>query len=230
MYMSNSQLSEFENVQLALRGNKAAMDGLLLEAKPWIKALAKRALKTAEDGAYKNVECLVCEEDLIQEGLMVFVQKLGSFSGDYGTKLSTFTYNYVKAAMRDLIDGVMHSLPVGDTSQWEEALEPQETLSSVALYHCMTAYMRRHLNPREVEAVELFYGLRTGHSMRAAEVAQAMNLSLCVFNHTLDRARQKLRKFRSELGNLSEDCLPSASESMAGENLNIQNNTLLIAA
>ena len=68
MYMSNSQLSEFENVQLALRGNKAAMDGLLQEAKPWIKSLAKRALKTAEDGAYKNVECLVCEEDPFRRG------------------------------------------------------------------------------------------------------------------------------------------------------------------
>lgn len=210
-----------EMVQLALSGNNVAMDRLVRAARPWMVKMAQNLLHTVNEGCYKQVECLVDVEDLVQEGLLVFVQKLKSYTDSRNAALKTYTFYYVKDAMRDLIKGLSRSIPVGDISDLEKMrLEPLETLSSVALHHRMSNYLRKCLNPKEVEAVELFYGIRTGHGMKAAEVAQIMASTPSDVYHILERARIKLREHKEELGSLY-DCLPSVPEAVTSESLEI---------
>ena len=223
-------MSEMEMVQLALSGNKVAMERLISLARPWIVKLAEKLLYTVSEGCYKQVECLVDVEDLVQEGLLVFVQRLKSYNDSRKAKLETYAFYYVRDAMRDLIKGLSRSIPVGDISDVEKMrLEPLENFSSVALHYCVSNFLRSCLNPKEVEAVELFYGIRTGHGMKAAEVAQVMASTPSDVYHILERARIKLREHKEELGSLY-DCLPSVPEAVTSESLEIQAFSYYMAA
>lgn len=223
-------MSEMEMVQLALSGNKVAMERLISLARPWIVKLAQKLLYTVSEGCYKQVECLVDVEDLVQEGLLEFVQRLKSYNDSRKAKLETYAFYYVRDAMRDLIKGLSRSIPVGDISDLEKMrLEPLETLSSVALHHRMSNYLRKCLNPKEVEAVELFYGIRTGHGMKAAEIAQVMSSTPRDVYRILERARTKLRGHKEELGSLY-DCLPSVPEAVVSESYKVATPSYSMAA
>ena len=223
-------MSEMEMVQLALSGNKVAMERLISLARPWIVKLAQKLLYTVSEGCYKQVECLVDVEDLVQEGLLEFVQRLKSYNDSRKAKLETYAFYYVRDAMRDLIKGLSRSIPVGDISDVEKMrLEPLENFSSVALHYCVSNFLRRCLNPREVEAVELFYGMRTGHGMKASEVALAMGTTPSAVNHLIDRARTKLRGHKEELGSLY-DCLPSVPEAVVSESYKVATQSYSMAA
>jgi len=214
----NIKMSEMELVQSALSGNKAAMDKLLQRAKPWIKGLARTKLRKAYEDIYGSVECLLDEEDLVQEGLLVFCQMLGTYSDSYNATLKTYTYNYVRAAMRDMIKGVSTCLPVGDIEDCKEGQESLESLSSGALYHLIKAFLRRHLKPRDVMIVEKFYGIDTDKAMKAWEIARDMEVTPSVVNHVLERARLKLKSHKEELSSLFEDCfLPFSEDSVSNE-------------
>ena len=228
--LKTTKMSEMEMVQLALSGNKVAMERLISLARPWIVKLAQKLLYTVSEGCYKQVECLVDVEDLVQEGLLEFVQRLKSYNDSRKAKLETYAFYYVRDAMRDLIKGLSRSIPVGDISDVEKMrLEPLENFSSVALHYCVSNFLRRCLNPREVEAVELFYGIRSGHEMRAAEVALAMGTTPSAVNHLIDRARTKLRGHKEELGSLY-DCLPSVPEAVVSESYKVATPSYSMAA
>jgi RNA polymerase sigma factor (sigma-70 family) len=153
--------------------------------------------------AYKYINKGVEYSDLVAEGIVGLIIGIDKFDVTKGFRLSTYVVWWIKKAIREIVQQQQEEEIYSDDEDLEDSR--YQSLVSESLVQqeiqCIVDGMNKCCSIREIEVLDLYYGIGRSSSLTLREVGKKLGCSRQAATKIRDNAIRKLKKmFHVEKG------------------------------